>query len=106
MKICSVRGTKIRLKVKLTSTLKTLVGRGELDVECQENTTMAELQDILVRKFGSKIIGKTPEYYWLHHRADYIVIVLNETVIEPENMHHTRLQDGDVVTFLPAVSGG
>jgi len=96
----------MKVKVKLISTLKTLVGLGELDLECQEDTTIVELQDILVRKFGSKIIGKTPEYYWLHHRADHIVIALNETIIDPEKMWQIKLQHGDVVTLMPAISGG
>ena len=97
---------EMKIKVKLISTLKMLVGHGELDLECQENTTMAELQDNLVQQFDGKVIGKTPEYYWFHHRADYIVIMLNKTVIEPEKIPQIKLHDGDVVTFLPAISGG
>jgi len=96
----------MKVKVNITSTLKELVGQGELDVECREDITIAELQDILVQRFGNKIIGKTPEYQWLHHGADYIVIALNNQVVDGEKMHQVRLNHGDVVTFLPAITGG
>ncbi len=96
----------MKVKVKLTSTLRELVGHDELDLECPENTTIAELQDILVQRFGSKIIGKNPEYQWLHHGADYIILALNERVIDPEKINEIKLQRGDVVTLLPAISGG
>ncbi len=99
-------GREMKVKVKLISTVKELVGQGELDVECGEDATIAALQDILVQQFGNKIIGKTPEYQWLHHGADYIVIALNNEVIEPKQMYQTKLKQGDVVTFLPAISGG
>jgi len=95
----------MRVKVEIAATLKELVGHGELDVECEEDTTIAKLQDMLVERFGEKIIGKTPEYQWLH-RADYIVIALNNEVIDIERIDQIRLQHGDIVSLLPVLTGG
>lgn len=96
----------MKVKVNITSTLKELAGQGEFEVECREGINLADLQDILVQQFGNKIIGKSPEYQWLHHGDDYIVIALNNQVIEREKMHQVRLNQGDVVTLLPTITGG
>ncbi len=90
----------------MTGILKELAGQGEVELDCDENITISELQNILVQRFGDKIIGKTPEYQWLHHGADYIVIALNHEVIELEKMDQVRLKQDDLVTLLPVISGG
>jgi len=95
----------MRVKVEIAATLKELVGQGELDVECNEDITIAELRDMLVERFGDKIIGKTPEYQWLH-RANDIVIALNNEVIDLEKIHEIKLRDGDLVSLLPFLTGG
>ena len=95
----------MRVKVEIAATLKELVGHGELDVECEKDTTIAKLQDMLVERFGEKIIGKTTEYQWLH-RADDIVIALNNEVVDIERIDQIRLQHGDIVSLLPVLTGG
>ena len=95
----------MRVKVEIAATLKELVGHGELDVDCNEGMTIAEFQDMLVARFGEKVIGKTPEYQWLH-RADHIVIALNNEVIDLEKMDQIRLKNGDLVSLLPVLTGG
>ena len=62
--------------------------------------------DILVKRFGEKITGKTNEYQWLHHGANYIVIAINDTVIDSEKLNQIELARDDVVTLLPTISGG
>ena len=96
----------MKVKVEMTGILKEFAGQGEVDVECSENITISELQNILVQRFGNKIVGKTPEYQWLHHGADYIVIALNREVIPPEKIDQIILKQDDVVTLLPVISGG
>lgn len=96
----------MKVKVEMTGILKEFAGQGEIDVECSENITISELQNILVQRFGNKIVGKTPEYQWLHHGADYIVIALNHEVIQAEKFHQITLKSGDVVSLLPVISGG
>lgn len=96
----------MKVKVEISGILKELVGQGHLDLECPEGTTLAGLKDILVQKFGDKIVGKTPVYQWLHHGADHIVVALNSEVIQIEKIHQINLKQGDVVTLLPVISGG
>lgn len=96
----------MKVKVEIAGILRELAGQGEVDVECSENISISELQNILVQRFGNKIVGKTLEYQWLHHGADYIVIALNHEVIQSEKFHQITLKSGDVVSLLPVISGG
>ena len=96
----------MNIKVKLTSTIKDLAGYGEVTIRCTGKVTVAELLDILVKQFGEKIIGKSNEYQWLHHGADYIVIAINDVVVDSEKLNQIEIDDGDILTLLPAISGG
>jgi len=96
----------MNVKVLLTSTIRELAGCSEVNVKCFNRTTVAEILEILVKKFGEKIVGKSNEYQWLHHGADYIIIAVNDVVVDSEKLDQIEIENGDIITLLPTISGG
>jgi len=90
------------LRVKFTSVLAQLTGerRVKLDIE---DITLRELIEHLSERYGASFAQRVINNEGLN---EFVNVFVNG-----ESVHHlagldTRLEDGDEVTFLPAVSGG
>jgi molybdopterin synthase sulfur carrier subunit len=81
----------MRVKVKLFSAFRDIVGAKEEDVELPDGTTVSGLLEDYIRRFPQ--MGRF---------RDHIVLSVNSQFGAATRV----LKDGDIVSFLPPVSGG
>jgi len=79
------------IEIKFYSSFRELMGTSWTSMEMAEGTTLGDLVDI--------IRDRHPR---LRLQTDEIVVSLNRNSLPPE----TVLKDGDVVSFLPPLTGG
>lgn len=79
------------VKVKLFSAFRDIVGAKEEDVELPDGTTVSGLLEDYIRRFPQ--MGRF---------RDHIVLSVNSQFGGATRV----LKDGDIVSFLPPVSGG
>lgn len=81
----------MRVKVKLYSAFRDIVGSKEEDLDLQEGSTVQSLLEDYVRRFPR-----------LSRYREHIILSVNKEYGAPTRM----LREGDEVSFLPPVSGG
>jgi len=81
----------MKIKVKFFSAHREAAGRGEMEMELDEDTTVKGLLDILTSMYPG--MGKL---------ADYTVMSLNHKYASGEEL----LREGDEVAIFPPVEGG
>lgn len=89
------------MKVKLRlfdEEIRKIIGEKEVSLELQENSTIEDLLNFLVVKYGNKLLDvlQRPE----------VRILLNGQSIEFFEGNKTRLNDGDRVAIVSLTSGG
>ena len=70
----------------------------------EEKSTVKDVVDKITQYFGKKfreLILKNP-----NEINDYIIIAINGKDVRSLNNLGTFLQDGDEISFLPAIAGG
>ncbi len=80
----------MRLSLLFFAGLRDLVGQGEDTFETPQT-------DLSVRELSEQLMKHYPQF-----RLDGIRVAVNEEFVTSDH----RLQDGDVVAFIPPVSGG
>lgn len=81
----------MKVTIKLFARFKEIAGTGKLIEEVAEETTVAQLLEILKEKFTNMPLA-----------AERTILSVNQEFATPE----TVLQDGDEVAIFPPVSGG
>ncbi len=81
----------MRLRVRLFSTYREIVGSKDVVWTAEPGTTLAQFQDAFLRRHPR-----------LASHRDTMMLAVNQTFAEPS----TVLRDGDEVALLPPVSGG
>lgn len=89
------------MKVKLRlfdEEIRKIIGEKEVSLELQENSTIEDLLNFLVVKYGNKLLDvlQRPE----------VRILLNGQSIEFFEGNKIRLNDGDRVAIVSLTSGG
>ena len=90
-----------RVKLRLLSTLATAIGRKELETEA---STLKEALNALTAEYGDKF--KTKIFDTAGNPKRVIKIYVNGKDVRFLNKLDTRLNDGDEVLIVPAVTGG
>jgi len=80
----------VEVKVPFFARLREEMGSGEVELELNEDTTLADLIKTL---FGNR-------------DAREFLIAVNEELVETDDPGGVRLKDGDVVDIMPPASGG
>lgn len=94
----------LNIKISFLSLLVDIIGREEISLSIEENSTIKDVLKQLVIKFGKdfeKIIFKSPDDI-----SKYIILSLNGRDIRFFNNLNTPLHNGDEIILLPAIAGG
>ncbi len=94
----------IKIKIKFLSLLAEFVGTNETTLSVDENSFIKDVFNKLIIDFGKKFenIILTPQ----KTLSKYIILGLNGKDIRSLNFLNILLQDGDEISFLPAIAGG
>lgn len=82
------------IKVKFFSPIREIIKKGEEEIEIKEDFTVKDLLDELAVKYGNPF------------RQIPFIILVNDRGINQMGGEKVRLKEGDLVTFLPMLSGG
>lgn len=94
----------VRLQVRYTAQLRTVVGRSEEEVELPEGSNLAELFHRLATELRREAAAYllTPD----GRPQPSLLVALNEGAVSMRDAHAVRIAAGDVVTLMPPVAGG
>ncbi|MFX0147335.1 MAG: MoaD/ThiS family protein [Candidatus Hodarchaeota archaeon] len=94
----------IEIRIYFFSVISDVTNKDELKLTIEEESTVKEVVDKIIQYFGKKfreLILKNP-----NEINDYIIIAKNGKDVRSLNNLNTFLQDGDEISFLPAIAGG
>ncbi len=81
------------ITVRFFAMLKNKVGREVIEIPCEGEITLRELQDTIIKEFP-----EISEYL----SGKRVLVSVNQEFAEPDSV----VKDGDEVAFLPPFSGG
>ena len=94
----------IQTEIKFLSILSDLIDTNELVLDLKENSTIRELisvlEDRVGEQFKKRILSENREL------TNYVILVINGKDIRSLNGFETKIQDKDMISFLPALAGG
>ena len=94
----------INIKVSFLSLLADVIGKTEIPLVIDANSTIKDVLSTLTLKFGSdfeNVILSTPD-----NLSKYVILGLNGKDIRTFDNLNTILKEGDEISFLPAIAGG
>lgn len=92
------------IKVSFLSLLVDITGRDEIFLSIRENSTIRDVLQNLIRKFGKEF--ENTIFISPNNLSKYVILSLNGKAIHsPENLDK-HLYEGDEIIFLPAIAGG
>lgn len=92
------------IKISFLSLLADIIGREEISLSIEENSTINDVLKQLVIEFGKDFentIFKSPDEI-----SKYIILSLNGKDIRSFDNLNTLLHTGDEIILLPAIAGG
>jgi len=94
----------MEVEVKFYAMLREIAGRRAESVELPPNSSVRELVDLLVARYG----GAFGRYVYDAEKQvrNYLSYMLNGVNINSLDRFDTILKDGDVLSLLPPVGGG
>jgi len=96
----------VNLRVRLVGVLRNLAGRDSLEIEIQEDRTVAQVVEKLIglvgrAEFEAAVIDRD-----LNDPTSNTLIIVNEKEINALNGLKTRLKDTDEIVLIPISHGG
>ncbi|MFX1497041.1 MAG: MoaD/ThiS family protein [Promethearchaeota archaeon] len=94
----------IQIRVSFFSVISDITNKDEIMLFANERSTINDAIKRIILVFGrkfEKLILKNP-----NEINDYIIIAKNGKDVRSLNNLKTLLQDGDELSFLPAIAGG
>lgn len=94
----------IYIKIYFLSILADITGKKEINLAVKENSTIKQILEKLILKFGKefeKTILNSP-----NDLNKYIILGLNGKQIRSLDYLYKVIQEGDEISFLPAIAGG
>jgi len=96
----------VNLRVRLVGVLRNLAGRDSLEIEIQEDRTVAQVVEKLIdlvgrTEFEAAVIDRD-----LNDPTSNTLIIVNEKEINALNGLKTRLKDTDEIVLIPISHGG
>ena len=95
----------ISIKIRTILDLKKTIGSGEVMLSIPPASTLQDLVDIMIKRWGRKLATRMCEPESTRP-LPYIRLMVNGRDIAFLNRLETQLQEGDEVLILPPVSGG
>ncbi|MFW9773631.1 MAG: MoaD/ThiS family protein [Promethearchaeota archaeon] len=94
----------IQIRVCFFSVISDFTNKDEITLSTDEKSTIKDVIDKITLNFGRKfgeLVLKTP-----NEINDYIIVAKNGKDVRSLNNLKTFLQNGDEISFLPAIAGG
>jgi molybdopterin synthase sulfur carrier subunit len=88
----------VLISIKTYANLRSIIGEEVLMLRVQGSPTVREALNCLVERYGQQVEG--------HIRGDRIAILLNGRNVSSIKGADTEIQEGDMITVLPVLSGG
>jgi sulfur-carrier protein len=94
----------MKLQVHYTAQMRASLGRGADPIELPDGSSLLELLDRLAEQLGHEAHAQffSPG----GEPRSGVLIVVNDSAVAFDRAAQTMLQSGDVVAFLPPISGG
>jgi MoaD family protein len=92
------------VKVRFYSLLKDVTKLEKISLSIEKSLTIKDILERLIEKFGKDF--EELVYQKKGELNKYLLVVLNEKDIRSVNGLATNVQDGDKITFIPAIAGG
>ena len=93
----------MKISIRFFGYLREAIGFRQVDIEVDEKTTIGNLPEILVLTYGNSVAD---HIYGSEESFDNLRVLINgqdHTVLEGLD---TKLNEGDMITLLPPLSGG
>ncbi|MFX1388710.1 MAG: MoaD/ThiS family protein [Promethearchaeota archaeon] len=94
----------INIRINFLSLLVDITKFDHLEFSINENSTVKDLLSVLFMKFGKELKEKI--LISSDTLSKYIILGLNGKDIRAMNNLETILNEGDEISFLPAIAGG
>jgi len=94
----------INITISFLSLLADIIKNEEIVLSIGEKSTVKDVLNILVMNLGNEL--REIIFPSLDNLNKYIILGLNGKDIRSLNNLDTILQNGDEITFLPAIAGG
>jgi molybdopterin synthase sulfur carrier subunit len=94
----------MKLRVRYTAQMRTVVGRSEDEIELPEGSSLAHLLIHLAQQLGHEAHCHLLSGGGEAHCS--LLIVVNDSAVASHQTSTTALHPGDVVTLLPPIAGG
>ncbi len=91
----------IKIKVKFFAYFRELFGGRERELVLEDGLNLAELFNRLIETPQQKA-----EIFQDDQLKAQVVVMINGSVVAPENLAKTRIEDGAVIALFPMMGGG
>jgi MoaD family protein len=91
----------IKIKVKFFAYFRELFGGRERELVLEDGLNLAELLKRLIETPQQKA-----EIFQDDQLKAQVVVMINGSVVAPENLAKTRIEDGAVIALFPMMGGG
>ncbi len=95
----------MKVNVRFPGSISQVTACSELEVELPEGSSLLQLMEKLLDRFGPDILGTTIEQQ-LRLSADYVGVSLNNVLVFPEEYHQRILKEEDSLAIVPLTAGG
>ena len=99
----------MRVKVRFYARLREFVGLEELDLDISTGSTLKDLLETLIERFGSRfeeVRTKDPFEDYVKGDGSSPAFLVNGRIVDPEKDLEIRLKKGDLVVIMPLIAGG
>ena len=96
----------VNVRVRLIGVLRNLAGRDSLQIEVQEDRTIAEAVEKLIDLVGKTEFEAAIVDRDLNDPTSNILIIVNNKDISALNGLKTQLEDNDEIVLIPISHGG
>ena len=92
------------VKVEFLSLLSDIIIEDDLEIHIQENSTLKQLIRTMSEKYGDDFKNQVLDDNG--NLLNYILLAINGNQITTTNKNNILIQDGDQISFIPAIAGG
>lgn len=94
----------MKVKVLFFASIRDVTGVRELVLDVDEFSTVLDVLNLLVKRFGMNFKEHVFERDFLP--KPHVRLALNDDYLDWSKIGFLKVRDGDVIAFLPPVSGG
>jgi len=92
------------VKVEFLSLLSDIIDEDDLEIHIQNNSTLIQLIRTMSDRYGEDFRNKVLDDKG--NLLNYILLAINGNQITTTNKNDVLIQDGDQISFIPAIAGG